>query len=117
MLFFTHVIAISIYSLELVTALLSFVSAILEKNLKLKLGSKIFDTNRIWYFKSIPCAVDNEAFYPSKSYHSLAFIRFVCFLRKIVSFFRSLPQYRLSSDLQNSNVDCQFKSSRTVDCF
>lgn len=32
-------------------------------------------------------------------------------------FFSSTPQYRLSYDLENSNVDCQLKLIRTVDCF
>lgn len=49
-------------------------------------------------------------------YHTFAPIRFVCFLRKNVHFFSPLPQYRLSFDLENSNVDCQFKLIRTVDC-
>lgn len=55
------------------------------------------------------------------TWHSLDAIRCSDCLRirrKSASiFFPSLQQYRLSCDLENSNVDCQLKLIRTVDCF
>lgn len=82
---------------------------------------------KIWGKISVPmresgiatdsCAVVHRTLYPCWVVILLPLSIHTSFSSQKSLLFSSLVQYRLSRDFANSNVDCQFNWSHTVDCF